>query len=465
MEDINTLFKKNLVGMIAAAIMATLGMVIDGIVIAHFMGTDATAAYGLVTPLTNLVMMCSGILATGTQIICARHIGAKDKASAKKAFSMCMLITFILAVVIMAALLIFRSQISVLLGASGDAAHLAAPASDYILGMLFSVPFVFYLLEFNGLMRLDGDPNRIITAVILMTVLDISGDFLNVLVFNGGMLGMGLTTSVSYFAAFLLMLTHFRRKDIIFRFSFKGLSFSILKDIIFTGSSSAVGSGSAMLRTRVLNGLMLKSAFAIAATAALSVLNTILNFTSCVMVGMGMTCSLIAGLISGTKDEQAACTLVKTTSKYALITGAVLFVILFPFAPMITRIFAGNSAMAEMAARGLRIYSAGLLLYSLNTAFINYTQGMRRIAISNIFCFLENFLFIVLPALALFGILDADAVWAAFPIAELMTFISIFGFAAVKKKGLPVKFKDYTFMKGSPADSGAAGGKYKETIK
>ncbi len=269
---INKLFRNSVISIILAAIATMIGIVIDGIIIGRFLGEDSMAAYGLVTPIINLSTAFSGILATGAQIICAQHLGAGDKKSARRAFSMCMIITVIVSAVMMAGVLIFRNDISVLLGAHGKSAHLLQPTADYLLGIVFSFPCVLFLFEFNSLMRLDGDANRVIVAVVVMTLLDIAGDLVNVLIVHGGMLGMGLTTSISYFAALVIMLLHFTKKDIIFRFSFKGLRMKDLGEIIATGSSSAVGSASSMLRNAALNQIMVASVLSSTAVAALGVL-------------------------------------------------------------------------------------------------------------------------------------------------------------------------------------------------
>ena len=379
------------------------------------------AAYGLVTPIINLSTAFSGILATGAQIICAQHLGAGDKKSARRAFSMCMIITVIVSAVMMAGVLIFRNDISVLLGAHGKSAHLLQPTADYLLGIVFSFPCVLFLFEFNSLMRLDGDANRVIVAVVVMTLLDIAGDLVNVLIVHGGMLGMGLTTSIM--------------KD--------------LGEIIATGSSSAVGSASSMLRNAALNQIMVASVLSSTAVAALGVVNTVFNFTSSTMLGVAMTTAMIAGMILGEQDRVAAESLVKVTVKVTLIVGGALTAILLIFADPIAGAFGGGDGaqMVSLAAKGLRIYAASILFYGLNVAFINYTQGMRRMVISDLFCFLVNLPFIVLPALALFGLLDADAVWWSFLIGETLNLICIIVFAAVKKRGFPFRAKDYLFLK------------------
>ena len=449
LEDIPKLFYKNLAGMIVAAMMAMLGIVVDGIIISRYLGTSRMAAYGLAAPVTNLIMVFSGIFSSGSQVVCAQHIGEGNLAGARRTFSVCMAATLLLSAVLMAFLFFFHDEFCILLGAKGNSAVLLPLASEYLLGLLFSIPSVLLLFEFNGLMRLDNDPNRIIAAVVVMTLLDVVGDLLNVFVVHADMFGMGISTSISYAAALVIMLLHFRRKDTIFRFTFRDMRLSDLKDILVTGSSSAVGAGSAMLRNRVLNGIMLGTVSGVAATAALSVMNTILNITSCAMVGLGMTCSMFAGFISGKGDEEMAETLVRITAKTALIFAGVLFLILFPFAPYVIRVFEGvdSREMTAIASRGLRFYASGIFLYALNTSFINYTQGIRRIAISNVFCFLNNFVFIVIPAFALAGILDSDAVWIAFIVTEVLTFLSIVGFTGWTRGHVPSRLSDYTFLK------------------
>ena len=446
---ISRLFRNSVISIIAAAIATMLGIVIDGIIIGRFLGSDSMAAYGLVTPIINLATAFSGILATGAQIICAERLGAGNKEKARRAFSMCMVITVIISLLMMAGVLIFRYDISRLLGARGNAANLLEPTAEYLLGIVFSFPCVLFLFEFNSLMRLDGDANRVVVAVIVMTVLDVAGDLVNALVIHGGMLGMGLTTSISYFAALVIMLLHFTKKDIIFRFSFRGLSIKDLGEIIATGSSSAVGSASSMLRNAVLNQIMVASAMASTAVAALGVVNTVFNFTSSTMLGVAMTTAMIAGMILGEQDRIAAESLVKVTVRATLIVGAALTAILLIFADPIAGAFGGKDGaqMVAMASKGLRIYALSIFFYGLNVAFINYTQGMRRMIVSDLFCFLVNFPFVVLPALALFGVLDADAVWWSFLIGETINLICIIVYAAVLKRGFPFRARDFLFLK------------------
>lgn len=450
---ISKLFRGTVASIILATVAAMIGIVIDGVITSRFLGDDGMASYTLVMPVVNLATAFSGILATGAQVICAQHLGAGHKRRARKAFSACMIITVVLSVVLMLIIVFFREPICVMLGAKTDV--LLRGSSDYLLGVMFALPSVLFLFEFNALMRLDGDANRVVVAVVVMTVLDVIGDLLNVLVFHGGMLGMGLATSISYGIGLGIMFLHFTKKDIIFRLYLKRMAWRDFKEIFVTGSSSGVGSASAMLRVGVINRILVgvtSAALASTVLAAFGVVNTVINLISSIMVGIGMTCSTITGLMIGEKDRTAMVALIKVTVRTALMMGAVLAVVLFAGADLIAGIFQGDASgdMVPIAARGLRFYAVAIILYGVNNAFVNYTQGLRRMAISNIFCFLQNFVFVIVPALALSGILkNPDAVWISLIVAEVLSMLSIYCLAAYYKKGLPHSYDDFLFVKDS----------------
>ena len=434
-----------------------LGIVIDGIVIGRFLGPECMAAYTLATPISNLVMALSGLMTEGTQVLCALNLGKGNVKRARNIFSICMIATLTVSVVLVAAILIFTQDVTALLGARGDSAGLQPLVGDYLVGLAFSFPATILLFEFNSLMRLDGDSMRVIVAVVTMTVLDIAGDLLNALVIGGGMFGMGLATTVSYLVALGIMLLHFRKRDIIFKFSLKGLKLSDLKDILVSGCPSAVGNVSTMARNFTLNQIMLATALSTMAVGALGVLNVVQGFVSCVLIGVGMTTGMIAGMILGEQDRASAEKLVRVAMRTALVLGVILAVIVFVFAGGIASLFGSSDGaeMVDLATRGLRFYAFSVILYGVNNAFVNYTQGMRRTGLSALYCFLQCFVFIAVVALALRGVLDSDAVWVAFPIGEALTTIAIFALAAALKHGVPKSAKDFLFLKepfGAPAD-------------
>ena len=431
-------FRNSVVGIIMAAVAVLLGVVIDGIIIGRYLGPDCMAAYTLTAPIISIFTAVSSILSTGVQVICAQRIGANDIPGARRAFSVCMTGTVIISVILTVTAVIFRDNIAVLLGASGDSAGLLPLASDYLLGLALAGPAGIFLFEFNSLIRLDGGSTRIIVAVAVMTVLDVISDLLDVFVFRGGMLGMGLATALSYIVALVIMGLHFLKKDIIFRFSFKGMRITDLRDILFTGAPSAVGAASTALRTLVHNLIMAGTAMSINAVAAFGVLNTVFNFTSCVLIGVAITTSMIAGMILGEQDRKSARELIIIAVKTAVIIGTGLAAVIFIFAQPLASVFGSEDGevMVELATRGLRFFSVSLIIYGINSVFTNYLQGIRRMGCSLIFSFLHTFVFTAAAAIALAGRLESDAVWISFGVGEVLTLLSLCAYTYLRTGNL-----------------------------
>ena len=77
-----------------------------------------------------------------------------------------------------------------------------------------------------------------------MTVVNITGDFLVALVFHGGLYEMALATTVSYYVALIIALTHYAKKDNVLTFTFKGLRIRDAFQVMKLGAPSGVVSHS-----------------------------------------------------------------------------------------------------------------------------------------------------------------------------------------------------------------------------
>ena len=64
--------------------------------------------------------------------------------------------------------------------------------------------------------KTDGSPRLGLYSIIVMTVINITLGFCNVLFFHLGMFGMAMATSISYFAAVFICLIHFSSPSILF---------------------------------------------------------------------------------------------------------------------------------------------------------------------------------------------------------------------------------------------------------
>ena len=446
---IRKLYRYSVVSIIISAVAAMFGILIDGVVIGKFLGTDSMAAYGLVSPLFSIMTAISGVLAAGSQVFCAKYLGSGKVDRARQVFSVCMIATGVISAVLIAALLILCDPLCVLLGAKGSSAALLPYAKAYLCGISPGLFPVILLFVFNSLMRLDGDPDRVVWAVIVMTAFDIAGDLLVALVFHAGMAGMGVSTAVSYYAGLIVLLMHFRKPDILFRFSWKDLRWKDLAGILRTGAPTAVGSSSTMVRNLILNRVLVSVA-GNTAVAAFSVRNTLNNLFGSILLGVAMTTAMIAGMVYGEEDRTSEKHLMKVSLQYAVGIGLLMAVIVFAGAPFLVALFANGKAdsvqMSAYAVRCMRIYAVGLPLYGVNQVFVSYLQGINRLKMANVVSALDNLIYVTAFALLLSPVWNVNAVWLAYPAGEALVILTVILAAAREKKQAVRGMEDLLFL-------------------
>ena len=449
---IRKLYRSSVTSIIIAAVAAMFGMLIDGIVIGKFLGTDSMAAYGLVSPLFSIMTAISGVLAAGSQVFCAKHLGAGRVDRARQVFSVCMIATVAISAVVIVILFLFCEPVCMGLGAKGSAANLLPLTKGYLYGISPGILPVLLLFIFNSLMRLDGDPNRVVVAVVVMTIFDIVGDLLVALVFHAGMVGMGISTAISYYAALIVLLLHFRKPDIIFKFTPKDVQWKDLAGIFKTGAPTAVGSASTMVRNTILNLIMVGVASS-TAVAALSVRNTLNTLFGAILMGIGMTTTMIAGMVFGEEDRSSAGHLMRVSIRYALMFGVILGAFIFFAAPVLVSLFASGKSdsvkMAEYAVNAMRIYAFGLPMYGINQVFVNYLQGIGKLKLANLVSLLDNLIYVVLIALVFSRAIGMTAVWISYPIGEALVILTVFLAAMRDRKHVPHNTEDFLFLEDS----------------
>ena len=71
---VNSLFFVSLISLMTVLV----GSILDGLIISNFLRETAFAAFGLSSPLTNLVELMGHVVATGCVVTCGNLIGAGD---------------------------------------------------------------------------------------------------------------------------------------------------------------------------------------------------------------------------------------------------------------------------------------------------------------------------------------------------------------------------------------------------
>ena len=422
-----------LIAQILSAMTVMLCMLVDSIMIGRFLGVDSMTAYGLANPILLVFAAYGTMLSAGIQVMCGKTMGAGDREGTDACFSASAVMALSVAVGGMLLILLLLSPVCTLLGAGrpGTDDPVFLLTRDYLKGFIIGAPAFITAQIMVPFMQISGNRLRLALAVVLMTVSDIVFDLLNVFVFHGGTLGMGLASSLSYYIALAVALPYFFRKDCMFRLKLKSVTAKVCGGIVKYGVPTVINALAMVVLVFTLNKVLL-SVGGKGAVASYSVISTVGNICYSFSSGAGSVALLLAAIFYSDEDRTAIYSLVRTMSTHAVAMDVAVIAIVLLAAPALVGLFLEDSATNEMAVRGLRLFSLSLLPCSLNSTLKNYYQGISRTKLTELISVLQNMAFPVLAALILSRFLGTDGVWLSFLFGETLTLIVIC--AVVRKK-------------------------------
>lgn len=436
-------FRSYLAISIMAMIAATIGMLVDGIVIGQFLGQECVSAFGIASPVFIFVAAAAGIFSNGGTACCSNHIGRGSSDTVRLNFTVTIVGTLVLGILLTVVCLFWGDALAGFLGASGE---LTKYTGDYIRGIgiggipiMLSQVLMYYI-------RLDNDSKLSFISTLFMTATNITLDILFGTILHMGMFGMGLATSISYLICLLVCATHFLKKDNIFKLTSMKNGFSELKDVIVTGIPSALNRACMTVRGIFLNHLLMTLGGSLA-VSALAVQNNINQLLSSVTMGVGMTTMLMVGIFFGERDKKALSKTLKVSLRSGVLLSLITIFLVIIFAQPLVGLFLNSSPEGKaLAVRSLRLFCVSLPFSLVCVVLLNYYQCTKNLFMANLICICHGLLFVVAVSWGLSFALKTDGVWVSFLIAELLTLLVVVVVSKVKCGHWPKSLSDIMLL-------------------
>ncbi len=233
----------------------SIGSLCDGIIASRGIGVAELAAIGIVYPYTKTMECISLMFSSGSQVVIGRKIGQNKFEEVSKIFYSSFAFTAAVAVVIAIAVSAFASPISLLFGATSGGETLR-PTMDYLISLAVGAPAHLLTLYMIPLFQLDEKKKLIDTATIVMTVVNVSLNILFVFL-HMGIKGIGLSTSISYYIALVILCTHFfeKKRGILLQGKF-GISKQFLFETMKEGAPSAFKNVTSIIFNTLVNNII-----------------------------------------------------------------------------------------------------------------------------------------------------------------------------------------------------------------
>ena len=210
---IPTLFRKLLIPTVLGMVFSAIFIITDGIFVGKGIGSDALAAVNITAPLFLINTGVALMFGIGASVVASIHLSHGKPKVARINVTQAVIVSSLLLIAYAAAILGNVEQVARLLGSSERLLPLAV---EY---MYWFVPFlVFSALLSSGMffVRLDGSPNYAMTCNIVAALINIFLDWLFIYVFEWGMFGAALATSLGYiFGALMILFYLLQRRHVI----------------------------------------------------------------------------------------------------------------------------------------------------------------------------------------------------------------------------------------------------------
>ncbi len=419
---IRKLLRQMLSAQILSALTVSLCLLIDSIMISRFLGEDAIAAYGLSNPLLLAIGAIGTLLAAGIQVVCSRALGRGSQEEANAGYSSAVAAAGIISAAF-AAFVILLAPLQARLMGAGSRGALFENTRDYLVGFSIGAPGSMGALVLVPFLQMAGRSGLLIAAVGVMTATDVVLDLLNVFVFHGGMFGMGLASSLSYYAAMVVAGFYFLSRKSVFRFSRKAVTKRKILELFRCGIPTGVNMLAAVVEVYLMNRL-LSMLDGKAALAAYTVIQSVGNSANCITTGIGGVSLTLCGIFFHEEDRTSLRETVKMLCARSVILGLCAGALLLVFAPALIGLFISEPGKTQdMAVLGLRLFAAGLIPCCVNNALKFAYQGTGRILLSEAYSVAEASVFPVFAAFLFSRFMGTSGAWLYFAVGELITLL------------------------------------------
>ena len=417
---IRKLIRQMLLAQALSALTGSLCLMIDNIMIGRFLGVQAIAAYGLANPILLVLGAFGTMLAAGVQMACSRSLGSGDLEETNRGFSSAIGLMLGVALPVTALVLLLRNPLATALGA-GTEGELYDMTRDYLAGFILGAPAVMGALVLVPFLQMAGQSYLLVVAVGSMTVVDVSLDLVNALVIHGGMFGMGVASTISYYVAMVIAMIYFLSRKCVFKFSREDISGKKIRELVMGGMPNVVAMASSVVFVFLMNRILMGIG-ASAAVAAFSVVSTVGGASNCISTGINGVSLTLAGILFNEEDGTGLRELLRRLSAYGVLLGVFMGLVLLFGSPLFVSIFIPEAGEAQqMATQGLRMFALGLIPCCILNALKGIYQGSERMRLTEVINLLEGAVLPLVAALIFSRIWGTTGAWLYFFCGELLS--------------------------------------------
>ncbi len=400
-------------------IFLSLYIVVDGYFVANFTGKTEFAAVNLIMPVLNILGTIGYMFGVGGSALIAKTLGEKNHEQANRMFSLIVLVSSCLGILMTVSGFIFMGQITAMLGAEGKLLE-----NSVLYGRIFILALPAWILayEFQLFFVTAEKPGLGLAVTVCAGLCNILLDAIFIIVFKWGIVGAALASALSQIVGGVFPLMYFICKNnSLLKLVKPAWDGKALFRCITNGSSEFMAEAAASFVGIIYNVQLLKyvGEDGVVIYGMLMYVSLIL---SAMFVGYSNGIGPVIGYHFGAQDHRELKNLRKRSLMIIGLSSVSMFVLseilAHPFSAMFLH---GTEKLLPYAVHAFRIVSVAYLFTGMAIFGSAFFTALNNGQVSALISFMRNFVFelgavILLPIL--FGI---DGIWYSVVFAELMS--------------------------------------------
>lgn len=397
------------------------------------LGTSASGAVGIVFGLMAIIQAFGFMFGHGAGSIISRRLGAKDVESATRFSSTSFFCALFAGVGITVLGFLFLEPLVRLLGSTDT---ILPYAKTYAAFILLAAPFMASSCVLNNILRYEGRAALAMLGLTAGSVINIFGDWFLMYRLGMGVEGAGISTAVSQFISFCILLFMFLSGKTESKISVKWITrdFNEVLLICKTGLPSMMRQGLSSISTMLLNGQA--AVYGDAAVAAMSIVNRICSFIFSVGLGIGQGFQPVAAFNYGAKKYDR----VRKGFFFTLGAGEVLLgtmaVIGMLFPAQLVGFFREDPQVIAIGSVALTAQLIALFFQPLSVCANMMFQSIGKNKIATFLSMLRSGLYFIPALLILSKVYGLFGIEIAQTIADILAFVTAIPFVVIFLKQL-----------------------------
>lgn len=395
--------------------------VVDGLFVSNFVGKTAFASVNLVMPFVMILGGMGFMIGTGGTALVSKILGEGDPENANRTFSMMVLFTLALGVVLSGIGIAFMGPVARFLGATD------AMMADCVLYGRIVTGFTFaFMLQnvFQSFFIAAEKPKLGLKVTVAAGVTNMVLDALFIAVFKWGVAGAALATGLSQCVGGVPPLVYFLQPNTsLLRLSPTRLRIRPILAACGNGSSELMSNISSSLVSMLYNFQLMRLAGE-DGVSTYGVLMYVQFIFISLFVGYSIGCAPVVGYHYGAQNHGELKNLLGKSALLMGGGGVVLTALAMALAQPMAHLFVGYDAdLFALTVHAFRLFAWSFLLAGFNIFTSGFFTALNNGAVSAAISFLRTLVLQSASVLILPVFFGVDGIWWAITVAEVFAFL------------------------------------------